>query len=69
MDMFVAKIAGVVFVSIVFVVTVLLMPWIFGVNPPSGAAEKQPDVPPPAPAAMRVPPPATAQPVKRPVKR
>ena len=34
-----ARIAGLVFLSIIFVVTVVLMPRIFGVNAPSPSAE------------------------------
>jgi hypothetical protein len=42
-----ARIVGVVFLSIIFVVTVVLMPRIFGVNAPSPSADE--------PAAGRTP--------------
>ena len=38
-----ARIAGLVFLSIIFVVTVVLMPWIFGANAPSPSADKPAD--------------------------
>lgn len=72
----VVRIAGVVFLSLVFIATVLLMPRILGVNPPSAAAGERPDVRPPAPAALpspaptATPPPALlAPPSERLVKR
>jgi len=68
MDAAFVKIAGLVFVSLVFVVTVLLMPWIFGVNPPSGTADTRDAVPPPAPAAVAGPRVSTPPPSERLVK-
>jgi len=67
-DIALVKIAGTVFISLLFVVTVLLMPWIFGVNSPPRAAAKRDDVPTPAPAAVAGPPVSMPEPSERLVK-
>jgi hypothetical protein len=67
MDMLVVKVLGIVFLSLVFVVTVLLMPRIFGVNTPSARVDTHAAAPPPT--IVAAPPVAVPQPAERLAKR